>query len=112
VKKYVCGYFGELPLPVEPDVKDRIIQNGSRDVALTPPPLEPVVPGLRKRYPTLDDDGELLRYMYGDEKIDGLAPTGNGDEFSVRNPLSDLVAGLGRIRRRVQVTGATFGART
>jgi oxaloacetate decarboxylase alpha subunit len=111
VKKYVLGYFGELPLPVDPDVKDRILQNGSRDVALTPPPLEPVVPGLRKRYPTLDDDGMLLRYMYGDEKIDGLAPTGNGDEFSVRNPLADLVAGLARIRRRVQVTGATFGAR-
>jgi oxaloacetate decarboxylase alpha subunit len=96
VKKYVCGYFGDLPLPVDGNVKDRIIANGSKDVALTPPALEPVVPGLRKRYPNIGDDELLLRYMYGDEKIDALQPTASDDSFSCQHEVVDLVAGLAR----------------
>jgi len=110
VKKYVCGYFGELPLPVDGNVKDRVVANGSKDVALVPPVIEPVLPGLRKRYPNLGDDGLLLRYMYGDEKIDALVPTGSDDRFSCSHPVVDLVAGLARQQRssRVEMAGPGF----
>ncbi len=110
VKKYVCGYFGELPLPVDANVKDRIIANGSKDVALTPPVIEPVLPGLRQRYKNIGDDELLLRYMYGDEKINALGPTATGDSYSLHDPVVDLVAGLAQRQRKaqVQVSGAGF----
>ena len=74
----------------------------------------PVLPGLRKRYKTLGDDELLLRYMYGDEKIDGLAPTATGDSFSVHHPVVDLVAGLAKrpSKARVQVSGNGFSLST
>lgn len=110
VKKYVCGYFGALPLPVDANVKDKVIANGSKDVSLTPPVIEPVLPGLRKRYKNIGDDELLLRYMYGDEKVNGLAPTGTGDSFSVHHPVVDLVAGLAQrqSKAKVQVSGSDF----
>jgi oxaloacetate decarboxylase alpha subunit len=110
VKKYVCGYFGELPLAVDANVKDKIIANGSKDVARTPPVIEPVLPGLRRRYKNIGDDELLLRYMYGDEKINALKPTERGDIYSLQHPVVDLVAGLaGRPRKaQVQLSGPDF----
>jgi oxaloacetate decarboxylase alpha subunit len=110
VKKYVCGYFGALPLPVDGNVKDRVLANGSKDVALTPPVIAPVLPGLRQRYKDLGDDELLLRYMYGDEKINGLAPTAADGRFSVHHPVVDLVAGLAKrpSKARVQMSGRGF----
>jgi oxaloacetate decarboxylase alpha subunit len=110
VKKYVCGYFGALPLPVDGNVKDRVLANGSKDVALTPPVIAPVLPGLRQRYKDLGDDELLLRYMYGDEKINGLAPTVADDRFSVHHPVVDLVSGLAKRQSnaRVQMSGNGF----
>lgn len=113
VKKYVCGYFGALPLPVDPDVKERVLANASRKVAVNPPPMEPLLPALRRRYAGLSDDQLLLRCMYGDEKIDGLAPTVVDDTFSVRRPLVELIEGLAKLpaRRRVQIAAAGFELR-
>lgn len=113
VKKYVCGYFGALPLPVASDVLDRVIVNGSRDIALTPPPLEPQMPALRRRYAHLSEDQMLLRCMYGDEKIDALAPTAIDDSFSVHRPLHELIAGLAKLpaRRHVQISTPGFELR-
>jgi oxaloacetate decarboxylase alpha subunit len=110
VKKYVCGYFGELPLPVDGNVKDRILANGSKDVALTPPVIAPVLPGLRQRYRNMGDDELLLRYMYGDEKVNGLGKTAQGDSYSVHHPIVDLVAGLAtrKHKSQVHVRGADF----
>ncbi|MEJ8821357.1 carboxylase [Variovorax humicola] len=110
VKKYVCGYFGDLPLPVEGNVKDKVIANGSKDVALKPPVIEPVLPGLRQRYKNIGDDELLLRYMYGDEKINALKPTGTGDIYSLNDPVVDLVSGLAQRKRKshVQVSGGGF----
>lgn len=114
VKKYVCGYFGALPLPVDPDVKDRVLANGSREIAIEPPVLAPRVPELRRRYPGLSDDELLLRAMYGDEKITGLVPTVIDDTFSVRRPLHELIAGLARLpsERHVHIAMAGFELRT
>ena len=103
VKKYVCGYFGKLPLPVDQNILDRVIENGSSDVALTPEPLKPLVPGLRERYKNLSDDELLLRYMYGDEKVDGLAPTSASCIYSVQHPVVDLVSGLAKRHRKARV---------
>lgn len=109
VKKYVCGYFGELPLPVDANVKDRIIANGSKDVALTPPVIDPVLPGLRQRYKNIGDDELLLRYMYGDEKINGLGPTATDDRFSLQHPVVGLVAELAERRSKTQLRVAGSG---
>lgn len=114
VKKYVCGYFGALPLPVDPDIKDRVLANGSREIAITPPVLAPRVPELRRRYPGLSDDELLLRAMYGDEKITGLVPTVVDDTFSVRRPLHELIAGLAKLpsQRHLHIAMAGFELRT
>ncbi|MDM0085443.1 carboxylase [Variovorax sp. J31P179] len=110
VKKYVCGYFGDLPLPVDANVKDKIIANGSKDVALAPSAIEPVLPGLRQRYKGIGDDELLLRYMYGDEKINALKPTATGDRYSLRHPVVDLVDGLARSESKahIQMSGSGF----
>ncbi|MDM0037213.1 hypothetical protein QTI33_34135 [Variovorax sp. J22P271] len=47
---------------------------------MTPPAIEPVLPGLRQRNRNIGDDELLLRYMYGDEKINGLGPTATDDQ--------------------------------
>ena len=36
VKKYALGYYGKLLAPVDPDVLDRIVANGSPRIALKP----------------------------------------------------------------------------
>jgi oxaloacetate decarboxylase alpha subunit len=113
VKKYACGYFGALPLPLDPNVTDRIVANGSREIALVPPPLEPLLPQLRRRYGHLSDDQLLLRYMYGDEKIDALRPTAVNDTFSLEHPLVELVERLARQpgQHRIQIGATNFDQR-
>lgn len=109
VKKYVCGYFGALPLPVDPNVFERILANGSRDIAQTPPELPPQMPALRQRYGHLPEDQMMLRIMFGDEKIDALSPTVVDDRFSVRKPLHALIAGLATLPSTRQVRIAASG---
>lgn len=109
VKKYVCGYFGEPSIPVDATVKDRIVCQGSPDIALDAPSLEPVVPGLRRRYPGLSDDQLLLRYMYGDDRVDQLQAVNVDDTFTLEAPLSALVAGLSRLPAKRSVSIAVPG---
>jgi oxaloacetate decarboxylase alpha subunit len=99
VKKYVLGYFGRLPFPVDPDVKDRIVENGSRKIARKPPPLEPVVPKLRARYPNLSDDERVLRFLFPGEQVDAMqAEQPKAHDFSVEHPLVELLRGVARRR--------------
>lgn len=91
VKMYVCGHYGPLPMPVDPAVKERVLANGSRDVSLSRPPLEPALPKLRKQYGNISDDELLIRYMFGDERFRNLQPAPIDDHFSVRRPLVDLL---------------------
>lgn len=72
VKKYVLGYYGRLLGPVDPNVYDRIIENGARDIPLKPKPLEPLVPVLRKKYPSASDDELLLRVMFAGNQVDEM----------------------------------------
>ena len=73
VKQYAAGYFGKLNSPIDPDVLDRIVENGSPDIPLVPPTPEPALPGLRKRFPNADDDELLLRHAFPDKLVDGLS---------------------------------------
>ena len=92
VKQYALGYFGTPPFPVKPDVLDRIVGNGSALVAATPPPLEPLVPKLRAKYPRLSDDERILRFLFPDEQIDALlAAQPKAHAFSVEHPLVELL---------------------
>ncbi|MET8871212.1 pyruvate carboxylase [Nocardia sp. NPDC004604] len=101
VKKYVCGYFGALPLPIDDNVRDLVMNNGSRDISETPPVLDPILPRLRSRHGHLPPEQMMLRYMYDDQKIDALVPV--EDTFSVEQSIVELVAGLGRMPGRHNV---------
>jgi len=94
VKKYALGYYGRLPFPVDPDVLDRIVENGSRDIALEPPMLEPMVPRLRQRYPGVPDEELVLRALFPDEQVDAMLAAQPKDHAMGSNPIVDLVAGV------------------
>ncbi len=72
MKKYALGYYGKLLSPVEPDVLDRLVENGSKNIALTPPTPEPALPGLRKRFPGASDEDLLLWHSFPEELVEGM----------------------------------------
>ena len=76
VKKYALGYYGKLLSPVDPDVLDRIVANGSSRIALKPEPPAPAVAALRKRYPGASDDERILRFMFAGTQVDQLLAAG------------------------------------
>jgi oxaloacetate decarboxylase alpha subunit len=69
VKMYVLGYFGKPLASVDPNVMDRIIENGSKTIKEEPEELQPALPGLRKRNPKASDEELLLRYMCSEQEI-------------------------------------------
>lgn len=105
VKKYALGYFGKLLAPVDPDVLDKIIENGSKAIPLVPPPLEPAVPALRAKYPNMTDEERLLRYAFAGSQVDDMLAAGKvKTEYTIQKPLLQLLdhvarhAKLGRVR--------------
>src|SRR5581483_10886757 len=76
VKKYALGYYGKLLAPVDADVLDRIVQNGSPRIALQPQPLEPGLAKLRRQYPRASDDELALRSMYAGRQVDDMLAAG------------------------------------
>ena len=107
VKKYALGYFGKLLAPVEPDVLDRIVSNGSPQIALTPRPLEPAVARLRKQYPNMNDDERILRFMYAGSQVDDMLAAGAmKTDYVFEKPLVRLMRELAARK----VTRVYFGA--
>ena len=97
VKKYVLGYYGKLLAPVQPDVLDRIIANGSPGIPLTPQPKEPALPALRKQYPDMDDEERMLRYLFkGTQVNDMLAAGAIRTEYIFDKPIVHLIRELAR----------------
>jgi oxaloacetate decarboxylase alpha subunit len=95
VKKYALGYYGKLLAPVEPDVLDRIVANGSPGIALTPQPLAPAVPSLRRKYPHSSDEERLLRHLYAGSQVDDMLAAGPmKTEFSYDKPIVRLLREL------------------
>ncbi len=92
VKMYALGHFGKLLAPVEPNVLDRIIANGSPKIPLKPQPLPPALPSLRKAYPGADDDELILRYMFAGNEVNEMFAAGPLDLASPRfSPVARLV---------------------
>ena len=109
VKKYALGYFGKLLAPVDADVLDRIVSNGSPSIALTPTPLEPAVDKLRRQYPEADDDERLLRFMFAGPQVDEMRAAGAmKTEYLFQTPLVQLVQELSK-RRIAKVHFSTPG---
>src|SRR6185437_7590972 len=96
VEKYALGYYGRLLAPVEPNVLDRIVANGSPNIALTRQPLPPAVSALRKKYPDADDDERLLRFMFaGGHLVDAMKAAGpTKTTYTFEKPLVRLVREL------------------
>jgi oxaloacetate decarboxylase alpha subunit len=69
MKKYALGYYGDLLAPVDPDVLDRIVDNGSKLIPLVPPTPEPALPALRERHPQASDEDLLLWHSFPEEIV-------------------------------------------
>ena len=104
VKKYALGYYGRLLAPVDPDVLDRIVANGSPRIALEPAALPPAVARLRRQYPHIDDDERILRFMFAGGQVDEMLAAGPmKTEYIFEKPLVRLVRELtGRRFSRIQ----------
>ena len=100
VKKYALGYYGKLLGPVDPEVLDRILSNGSKEIAAKPGPLAPAVPALREKYPNASDDERLLRYMFAGNQVDAMLAAGpTQTKYSFDTPLVDLLKALMKTRK-------------
>jgi oxaloacetate decarboxylase (Na+ extruding) subunit alpha len=112
VKKYALGYYGKLLAPVDADVLDRIVQNGSPRIALQPEPLEPGLAKLRRQYPRASDDELALRSMYAGSQVDDMLAAGPmRTDYVFEKPLVRLVRELAarRITRVYFHAGTTAG---
>ncbi|MDA8108221.1 MAG: pyruvate carboxylase subunit B [Betaproteobacteria bacterium] len=97
VKKYALGYYGKLLAPVEPQVLDRIVENGSKRIALEPSLPPPGVAELRRKYPNAGDDERLLRFMFAGPQVDEMiAQVPASLPLAARNPIVHLVQELTR----------------
>lgn len=64
VKQYVLGYFGELPGTVDPEIRAKILENGSPGISATRPKEAAALPELRKHYPEASDEEIMLRRSF------------------------------------------------
>jgi oxaloacetate decarboxylase (Na+ extruding) subunit alpha len=107
VKKYALGYYGKLLAPVEPNVLDRIVANGSPKIPLKPQPLPPALDKLRKQYPNVSDDERSLRFMFAGGQVDDMLAAGPmKTDYVFEKPLVRLVRELTERR----ITQVYFGA--
>ena len=92
VKKYALGHYGKLLAPVDPNVLDRIIENGSGAISADAPVLEPAVARLRKQYPGQSDDERLLRFMFAGNQVDEMLAAGPlATDYSFKNEAQRLL---------------------
>src|SRR5579864_1462002 len=77
VVRYVLGKFGRPTVPVDVNVKDRILSRArAKELASEPPPLPPQE--LRKRFkPGISDDEFLLRASMPAEEVDAMLAAGS-----------------------------------
>lgn len=108
IKKYVLGYYGEPPSAVDPEVLDLVVENGSRRIALEPPPREPVVTRLRAQYRDASDDERLLRFVFAGNQVDDMIAAGpiqTTESSALQQPLSRL---LGELVKRPHFTSFRY----
>jgi oxaloacetate decarboxylase alpha subunit len=111
VKKYVLGYYGKLLGPVDPDVFDRIVANGSKDIPLKPSTPDSLVKKMRNRYPTVDDEELLLRMMFAGGQVDQmLKDKGQANPSIVNASVIDLIRTLAKAETpgRIAISRSEF----
>jgi oxaloacetate decarboxylase (Na+ extruding) subunit alpha len=96
IKKYVLGYYGDLLAEIDPELRQKIIDNGASDIALEPSEPKPMLEDLATRYPEESIDHHLLRAMFAGSQVDEMKKTvasgGNPDE--IPHPLLGIVKSL------------------
>jgi oxaloacetate decarboxylase alpha subunit len=101
VKKYALGYYGKLLAPVEPNVLDRIVENGSQSIAPDPAPMSPAVPDLRRKYPNMSDEERLLRYSFAGTQVDEMLAAGPMQtEYHFQTPIEKIKSELAKRPKR------------
>ena len=111
VKKYALGYNGRLLAPIEPNVLDRILANGSHTIAPVPSEPEPGVPALRRKYPKMSDEERLLRHALPPSHVDEMYAAGPLQlDYSYDKPVIRLLKELAARPRqgRVHISGKDF----
>ena len=95
--------MGSCSHRLSPTILNRIAVRGPISIPLAPPPLEPIVPTLRKRYPTADDDEILLRHFFDAGLVEkALKSKPDLDAFmSIDTPLVRLIKEASRRPRSV-----------
>jgi oxaloacetate decarboxylase alpha subunit len=96
--RYVLGRFGRPTAPVDPQVRERILDRPrAAQLAGQPPP--PELAELRRRFPGVSDDELLLRATMPAEQVDAMVAAGPAPRR--RNPqLQPLLALLGGLAER------------
>jgi oxaloacetate decarboxylase alpha subunit len=87
---------------------DRIIENGSKRVALVPPEREPVVARLRAQYPNASDDERLLRFVFAGSQVDDMIAAGTirtTETSAIHQSLSQL---LTELAKRPQISALRY----
>ncbi|WP_461171125.1 pyruvate carboxylase subunit B [Arthrobacter sp. Z1-15] len=96
IKKYVLGYYGELLAEIDPELRQKIIDNGASDIPLEPSEPEPMLDDLAAQYPDESIEFHLLRAMFAGDQVDEMKKTvaegGNLDEIPM--PLLGIVKSL------------------
>jgi oxaloacetate decarboxylase alpha subunit len=93
---YACGHYGETPMPIDGNVKDRILgMPRARELAAWTPP-QPTIEEMRKDYggPDLSDEELILRYLAPIEDIEATraaGPVRRGYDFSDETSVPALV---------------------
>lgn len=108
VKKYALGHYGKLLAPVEPNVLDRIVHNGSERISLHPAAQEPAVPTLRRKYPKLSDEERLLRFCFAGNQVDEMRAAGPmPTNYRFEKPIDTLIREVTRRKswHYVRITG-------
>jgi len=105
IKKYALGYNGKLLAPIEPNVLDKIMTNGSQSIAPKPPAPEPGVPALRKKYPNMSDEERLLRHAYAGTQVEDMFAAGPiKTDYVYETPLLRLIEDAMKRPKRARVT--------
>jgi oxaloacetate decarboxylase alpha subunit len=95
VKMYALGFYGKLLAPIDADLLDRIIENGSKTVPLKPEEPPPGVSGLRKKYPNISDEERLLRHSYAGNQVDEMLAAGpTRTDYVFKQPVLELLREL------------------
>jgi oxaloacetate decarboxylase alpha subunit len=111
VKKYVLGYYGKLLGPVDGEVMDRIVENGAKDISVTPTPPEPLVDKMRSKYPNVDNGELLLRMMFAGGQVDQmLKEKHQSNPWGVNSSVIELIRTLATTSRpgRIAVSNNDF----